>query len=79
MTFQLTRPKITVKMAMELDLVVTMGCNAQGICPCPFFKPTIDWALEDPKANPSKKVRKIRDEIERRVKQLITQDGNVGL
>jgi arsenate reductase (thioredoxin) len=40
---------ITAKMAMEADLIVTMGCNDQGICPGPFFKPTVDWTLEDPK------------------------------
>ncbi len=66
------KPKeITAKMAMDVDLIVTMGCSAQGICPGPFFKPTMDWALEDPKGKPIEKVREIRDEIERRVKQLI--------
>ena len=44
------KPKlITAQMAKEADLVVTMGCSAQGICPGPFFVPTIDWPLEDPK------------------------------
>ncbi len=66
------KPKeITAKIAMDADLIVTMGCSAQGICPGPFFKPTVDWALEDPKGKPIEKVREIRDEIERRVKQLI--------
>ena len=64
---------ITAKMAKEVDLIVTMGCNNQGICPGPFFKPTIDWTLEDPKGKPIEKVREIRDEIERKVKQLIAQ------
>jgi arsenate reductase len=74
------KPKeITARMAMDADLIVTMGCSAQGICPGPFFKPTIDWALEDPKGKPIEKVREIRDEIEKRVKQLIAQDGNFGL
>jgi arsenate reductase (thioredoxin) len=74
------KPKqITSQMAMDQDLVVTMGCNDQGICPGPFFKPTIDWALEDPKGKPMEKVREIRDEIERRVKQLIAQQKAVGL
>jgi arsenate reductase (thioredoxin) len=66
------KPKlITAKMAYDVDLIVTMGCSAQGICPGPFFKPTIDWALEDPKGKPIEKVREIRDEIEQRVKELI--------
>ena len=70
------KPKlITAKMAMDFDLIVTMGCNDQGICPGPFFKPTVDWFLEDPKGKPVEKVREIRDEIEQRVKQLIAQPG----
>ena len=76
----MNKPKlITVKMAMDPDLIVTMGCKDYGICTGPFFKPTVDWALEDPKGKPIEKVREIRDEIEKRVKQLIAQDGNVGL
>jgi arsenate reductase (thioredoxin) len=68
------KPKeITAKMAMDADLIVTMGCNAQGVCPGPFFKPTIDWAIEDPKGKPIEKVRQIRDEIERRVQQLMAE------
>ena len=74
------KPKlITAKMAQEVDLIVTMGCNDQGICPGPFFKPTIEWALEDPKGKPKEKVREIRDEIEKKVKQLIIQQVDAGL
>jgi len=70
----LNKPKlITFQMAQDADLIVTMGCNDQGVCPGPFFKPTVDWALEDPKGKPVEKVREIRDEIERRVLQLVAQ------
>jgi arsenate reductase len=62
-------------MAQEADLIVTMGCNNQGICPGPFFKPTIDWALEDPKDKPLEKVREIRDDIEKRVKNLVAEQS----
>jgi protein-tyrosine-phosphatase len=48
-----------------------MGCNKQGICPGPFFKPTLDWKPEDPKGKPIEGVREIRDEIERQVKTLL--------
>ena len=69
------KPKLlTAKMALDVDLIVTMGCNDQGICPGPFFKPTIDWKLEDPKGKPIEKVREIRDEIEQRVKRLIEEN-----
>ncbi len=69
------KPKLlTFQMAQESDLIVTMGCDDQGICPGPFFKPTIDWKLEDPKGKPIEKVREIRDEIERKVKRLIDEN-----
>jgi protein-tyrosine-phosphatase len=70
------KPKqLTFQMAQDSDLIVTMGCNAYGICPGPFFKPTIDWKLEDPKGKPIEKVREIRDDIEQRVKDLIGQQS----
>jgi len=69
---------ISAKMAQEADLIVTMGCNDQGICPGPFFKPTINWAVEDPKGKSIEKVREIRDEIERQIKQLLSQQTIVG-
>jgi len=68
------KPKLlTFQMAQDADLIVTMGCNDQGICPGPFFKPTVDWALEDPKGKPIEEVREIRDDIERRVQKLIEE------
>ena len=69
------KPKLlTAKMALDVDLIVTMGCNDQGICPGPFFKPTIDWKLEDPKGKPIALVREIRDEIAHKVKRLIEEN-----
>lgn len=66
--------QLTRQMADEADLIVTMGCNDQGICPGPFFKPTVDWMLEDPKDKPIEKVREIRDEIEQKVKKLLQEN-----
>ena len=75
MDLSMNQPKlITAKMAMDSDLIVTMGCNDQGICPGPFFKPTIEWKLEDPKGKSIEKVREIRDEIERKVQRLIEEN-----
>jgi arsenate reductase len=69
------KPKLlTYQMAQDSDLIVTMGCNEQGICPGPFFKPIIEWKLEDPKGEPIEKVRETRDEIERRVRELIANE-----
>ena len=51
------------------DVVVTMGCGDA----CPFLpaKDRLDWALPDPKNMPLDEFRKVRDEIEKRVKTLI--------
>ena len=69
------KPKLlTFQMAQDADLIVTMGCNDQGICPGPFFKPTIDWKIEDPKGKPIERVREIRDEIEQLVKELVEKN-----
>jgi arsenate reductase (thioredoxin) len=68
------KPKqLTAQMAFDVDLIVTMGCGNQDLCPGPFFKPTVDWALEDPKDKPIEKVREIRDEIERRAQKLVSE------
>jgi len=70
----MNRPKmLTSKMSEEADIIVTMGCGAEELCPGPFFKTTVDWGLEDPKGKPIGKVREIRDEIERKVKTLLSQ------
>jgi arsenate reductase len=62
---------LTTKMAEEADKIITMGCSAEKVCPPPLLKNVIEWGLEDAKEKPIEKVREIRDEIERRVKQLI--------
>jgi arsenate reductase len=35
-----------------------------------FINNVIDWGIEDPKGKPIDKVREIRDDIERRVKEI---------
>ena len=65
---------LTFQVTQDADLIVTMGCNDQGICPGPFFKPTIDWKLDDPKGKPIEKVREIRCQIERQVEELIEKE-----
>jgi arsenate reductase len=72
----MNKPKLlTFQMTQDADLIVTMGCNDDGVCPGPFFKPTIEWKLEDPKGKPIEKVREIRDEIERQVQKLIAEQS----
>ena len=71
----LKKPKmLTMEMVNRADLVVTMGCSVEKVCPRPMLqrmdKKLVDWDLEDPKGKPLPEVRKIRNEIERRVEEL---------
>jgi arsenate reductase (thioredoxin) len=50
------------------DLVVTMGCG--DACPVIPGKQYVDWDLQDPAGEDGETVRRIRDEIERRVGEL---------
>ena len=53
------------------DVVVTMGCGDE----CPFVpgKRYLDWDLPDPAGRPLAEVRRIRDEIGRRVGALLEE------
>jgi protein-tyrosine-phosphatase/GNAT superfamily N-acetyltransferase len=55
--------------ASEYDYVVTMGCG--DACPSVPARNREDWEIPDPKNLPPDEFRKIRDEIENRVKKLI--------
>jgi len=70
----MNKPKLlTMKMAEEANLIITMGCSVEKFCPAPLLKNVIDWGLEDPKGKPIEKVREIRDEIEAKVIKLIAE------
>ena len=56
------------------DLVVTMGCGDDA-CPAFVGKPLVDWDLEDPKGKPIEEFRRVRDDIERRVRTLLAERG----
>ena len=64
-----TPRKLSTADAEWADVVVTMGCGDK----CPYIpgKRYLDWELEDPKGRPLEEVRRTRDEIERRVVELI--------
>ena len=66
------KPKLlTTEMINRAKLVVTMGCSVEEVCPRPMLakmqKKLVDWKIEDPKGKTLEEVRKIRDEVERRV------------
>lgn len=54
---------------VEFDAVVTMGCG--DACPTVKAKRRIDWPLDNPKGQPIEFLRTMRDDIERRVKELL--------
>src|SRR5258708_32668090 len=56
------------------DYVITMGCG--DACPHLPAKNHLDWNLEDPKGKPLDFFRNVRDEIGRRVKQVIESERN---
>jgi protein-tyrosine-phosphatase len=66
-----TPQRLTDELAEQADVLVTMGCGDT----CPYFpgKRYIDWDLPDPKGRPIDEVRATRDEIGRRVHELIVQ------
>ncbi|MBZ4321235.1 arsenate reductase ArsC [Streptomyces huiliensis] len=67
-------PKLLTTDAVRAsDVVVTMGCGDA----CPVFpgKRYLDWKLADPAGQGVDAVRPIRDEIERRVRALLSELG----
>jgi arsenate reductase len=69
---------LTQDMLDSSERVITMGCNVDEACPANMIV-TEDWALEDPKDKPLEKVIEIRDEVKRRVEELIDAIGQQGL
>jgi len=68
------KPKlVTSQMVQEADRIIVMGCSAEGFCPAPLLNKVVDWGIEDPKDKPIEKVREIRDEIERKARNLIEE------
>ncbi len=67
-----TPQKLTEELAKDVQLLITMGCGDK----CPYV-PGLrreDWPLRDPKGLPAEDVRAIRDEVKRRVHELIERE-----
>jgi arsenate reductase len=65
-------PKVLTAESVETsDVVVTMGCGDT----CPYFPGVSyrDWKLKDPAGQPIEVVRRIRDDIARRVRDLVDE------
>jgi arsenate reductase len=66
--------KLTEELASGASLLVTMGCGEQ----CPFVAglEREDWPLPDPEGQNIDDVRRLRDEIRRRVQELVRRWSN---
>jgi arsenate reductase (thioredoxin) len=63
---------LTDDMVQAADRVITMGCAVdEAACPAIRYTGVEDWGLPDPKGKPIEEVRQIRDEIERRIEELL--------
>jgi arsenate reductase (thioredoxin) len=74
------KPKdLTEDMMRNATTIVNMGCMDDKYCPALFLPKVIDWGIEDPKDKSIEKVREIRDEIEKRVFEIIesTKDNKI--
>jgi arsenate reductase (thioredoxin) len=68
------RPQaLTPELASSANYLITMGCSED----CPFVPGVkrADWPLADPKNQSIERVREIRDEIHKRVTELIVEEG----
>lgn len=65
--------KLTQQLAEDAQLLITMGCGDK--CPDVPGLQRDDWPLPDPKGLPIEEVRVIRDDVKRRVQELIVRQG----
>jgi protein-tyrosine-phosphatase len=69
-----TRPRdISREELRSVDVVVTMGCSADDVCPATWRGDARDWGLDDPAGRSLEDVRRIRDEIKERVSALFDE------
>jgi arsenate reductase len=64
--------RLTDDLARGASMLITMGCGEA--CPVIPGLRREDWPLEDPKGKPIERVRAIRDDIRRRVEELIRRE-----
>jgi protein-tyrosine-phosphatase len=62
---------LTDEFVKAADVVITMGCG--DACPIYPGKRYEDWELQDSAGQPVEVVRRIRDEIHARVRQLLAE------
>ncbi|HKO41079.1 MAG TPA: arsenate reductase ArsC [Nitrososphaeraceae archaeon] len=66
--------ELTEEMIRESNKVVNMGCMNKNFCPTIWLPKVIEWNLEDPKGKSIEEIRQIRDEIEKKVKEIVVAE-----
>lgn len=64
---------LTDEVGSGVAVLVTLGCGES--CPVVPGARRLDWPLGDPKGQPIERVRALREEIRRRVVQLLDENG----
>jgi arsenate reductase (thioredoxin) len=64
--------EVTDDMIRNSNYIVNMGCMDKSFCPTIFLPKVIEWNLPDPMGKSIEQVREIRDEVEERVKELVS-------
>jgi protein-tyrosine-phosphatase len=62
---------LTDEVVQAADVVITMGCG--DACPIHPGKRYVDWPVADPADRPIEDVRGIRDDVDRRVRDLLAE------
>jgi len=63
--------KWTMEMLHEVDVVISMGCGDD--CPILPGKERLDWEITDPAGQDLDFVRRVRDEIQLRVEEFLSE------
>lgn len=62
---------LSTELSNDAHILITMGCGDQ--CPLVPGVERDDWPLDDPKGQPVETVRRIRDEIRKKVEELVKE------
>ncbi len=58
------------------DMVITMGCcSVEEVCPVIYSGNKIEWKIDDPKGHDMEFFRKVRDDIEKNVLDLLGREN----
>ena len=63
---------LSKKIMSKPKKIVNMGCMDKESCPALFSNNVIDWQIPDPKGQSIEEIRKIRNQIDSKVKELVS-------